>query len=248
MLVVPGAFVYIHIPKTGGTFVRAVLDDLFGPPIRVASEASKAEVLIRRFGRRRKPLAVGTHETMRARPEFSRALPSVACLRSPFDRYVSQFEFRWWTHDASAFPGLERLRGYPDVGFSDFLRYLNEDLRPARLPWSVGAGLGFQGAQLVHYLAEDEPSPLSSLPHAVNREDLTLLRTRDLNRDLYDFLEECGVGGMEARRVLERDPVLPPEGGRRGHADWRPHYSDADLEYIASQEGSLLDAFPEFMP
>ena len=130
MLVVPGVFVYVHIPKTGGTFVRAVLEDLFGAPIRVAPDASKGAVFVRRLARQSRSVAVGTHETIRACPEFARSLPRVACLRNPFDRYVSQFEFRWWTHDANAFPGLDRLRGYPNIQFSDFLRYLNEPFGP----------------------------------------------------------------------------------------------------------------------
>ena len=219
MLVVPGVFVYVHIPKTGGTFVRAVLEDLFGAPIRVAPDASKGAVFVRRLARQSRSVAVGTHETIRACPEFARSLPRVACLRNPFDRYVSQFEFRWWTHDANAFPGLDRLRGYPNIQFSDFLRYLNEALRPRRLPWAEGAGLGFQGAQLVHYLAEDEPSRGSSLEDVAGRTGLTLLRTQHLNQDVYEFLERHGVGGAEARRVLDWDPVLPPEGGRGGGAE-----------------------------
>jgi hypothetical protein len=103
-MILTDRFVYIHMPKTGGTFVTSVLERLHTP------NPTRLQRLLRHMQRRRglKTFAFvhrrygpllnvePKHGTCHDIPETHRHLPILSCMRGPYVWYVSQYEFSWW--------------------------------------------------------------------------------------------------------------------------------------------------------
>ena len=115
-MLITDQFVFLHMPKTGGTFVRHVLFRLH------AARAYPLKRFLGQTGRRRKLTQYvwlcaavviaklrfrdkyGRLEYQRPKhggwgkiPEPHRNKPVLATVRNPHDWYVSQYEFGWWS-------------------------------------------------------------------------------------------------------------------------------------------------------
>ena len=109
-MVITEKFVYIHMPKTGGTFVTSVLRRIHNysddsASNRYASAPWPLRAVMRRLQNRSassvspnswiidlEPKHGSCHEI----PERHRNRPILSTIRNPFDWYVSQYEFGWW--------------------------------------------------------------------------------------------------------------------------------------------------------
>ena len=116
-------FVYIHEPKTGGTFVTKMLSRLYEP----VKQTGGVERLLRRVLRCGKKQLIETnkHGTCSDIPESHRGKPILATIRNPYDRYVSQYEFAWWKRCPGSFGDVaeleERYSRFPILTFEDFI-------------------------------------------------------------------------------------------------------------------------------
>ena len=84
-MIITDKFVYVHHPKTGGTFVNSVLRQLYKVENNVPRERRYGE-----FAWRRK------HRPCRKIPEEHRGKLVLATVRNPYDWWVSAYEFGWW--------------------------------------------------------------------------------------------------------------------------------------------------------
>src|SRR5687767_6163093 len=103
-------FVYIHQPKTGGTFVSHVLSRVYG-------------------GREGGFVDVEKHAACSEVPEEHRGKPIISNLRNPYERYVSQYRFGWWRMHPDLYCGIEEMRElyphYPEISFAEFVHLAN---------------------------------------------------------------------------------------------------------------------------
>jgi hypothetical protein len=150
-MVITDKFVYIHMPKTGGTFVTSVLERLHELPdpslIRSDSVRSFLTSLLRRLqaGAMNSESIYGQitnmepkHGTCHDIPEQHRDKPVLSNMRNPYDWYVSQFEFSWWKRTfmyhpeeyptpagfaiEQVLPEFEREHPhFPNISFSEFV-------------------------------------------------------------------------------------------------------------------------------
>ncbi len=105
-------FVFIHQPKTGGTFVTRVLYRLLGDPLDPTDPSA--------------PIAeINKHGTCREIPASHRGIPILAAVRNPFERYVSQYEFAWWKRDLPPWVDVDTVRAryphFPNLSFEEFI-------------------------------------------------------------------------------------------------------------------------------
>lgn len=149
-MVVTEKFVYIHMPKTGGTFVTTVLECLHRrvQPARkrrtqvqrVVHSVSKRTGIRREHAQLYGPLLdlEPKHGTCHDIPSRLRHLPIFSTIRNPYDWYVSQYEFGWWKRTFLYQPELnptpvgeamERVLPsfiqdhptFPEIGFESFM-------------------------------------------------------------------------------------------------------------------------------
>jgi hypothetical protein len=171
-------FVYIHEPKTGGTFVTYALTQLHGGvtavrPSRFLGETTRLRfpTACYRFERRRAlrsatshgrgkygPLySWNDHGTCSEIPRMFRSRQLLATVRNPFQTYVSGYLFGWWKRPEYLslyrrtirdFP--ERYSSFPDLSFREYMELMHASwTAPGNRDLYSGKGVGFQSERFI---------------------------------------------------------------------------------------------------
>jgi hypothetical protein len=246
MLVTPD-FVFVHMPKTGGSFVVRMLRSIYG--------AAAVET-----GRK--------HATCEEIPVSERGKPIVSVARSPWDRYISQYHYGWWkTHPqeyCDPAPILAAHPSYPDVDFRSFVSIANRYFVNAHRGTSSGfdnaryAGedaLGWHTEQFVRFYCNNPREAFASIGpetlatgHIPDFEfPVRFLRTESLNRDLDALLGEYGMGDEARAQVRVHAPVLPDDAFEPREIRPTEDYYDLDLRtWLLRREAFLFARFPDY--
>ena len=268
-MILTDQFVYLHFPKTGGTFVTSMLARLYEGRSSIAKRWISRKRASGWAGRKYKRLVdrgaygyldVLKHGTCREIPESHRDKPVIACVRNPYDRQVSQYEFRWWARfpDSLGDPDVlrQKMPHFPDLSFDDYMELVRTEFRPdlenPSDPEERRAGM--QTKQIVDGFFHEPERVLKELDddyigRGAWREDMIdvrFLHTDNLNRELHDTLVDFGFEPAETAFILESEKVLPPEGGRRPEQTWERYYSPETKRRFRESERLLFAMFPEF--
>lgn len=246
MLITPD-FVFIHMPKTGGTFITEMLRLVYG--------AHAVET-----GRK--------HATCDEIPAADREKPILSVIRSPFDRYVSQYHYGWWKTHPQEYcdPALVRQHypAYPQVGFDDFVKVANRffvnvhrgvanGYESPHLPPDLA--LGWHSEQFIRFFCRDLHRAFASITERdLQRGSLDafgypveFLRTETLNADLADYLQRYDVDTELLDKVRGHRRVMPDQAHEtraRPHA--RDYYDRALRDFVMRKEAFLFNRFPEY--
>lgn len=257
-MIITDHFVFLHLPKTGGTFVSEVLHEVYATRptwwSTCVSLFRKGHHFRTRYGS-----FVHCHPWHGTREEIPpgyRDRPLLSCLRPPLERYVSIYEFGWWKRP-------ELLNGYrknvehfetrfptfPNLSFRDFLHLLHECRVPQ--PWRHFEDPDCPGLhtwQTLRQLARKPhdwtktPSPSFEQIVAELR-DIHFLKTESLNEDLFDFLAEKGLSDLAFIRNKPR--VLPGGRGRNPNSDWESYYDPQLKTLMETKDRGLIEFYSE---
>lgn len=226
-------FLFLHLPKAGGSFVTRHLLRIFPQARNFDKHGFRCQI-----------------------PPDCRDLPLVGCLRSPYDWYVSCYEFRWWVAHVESLPGVERHPRYPNLTFEDFLRLGNRQWWRRYHP-ELGAcpPVGQCTGALINWFGKAPKRFLrGALVRAPTVEQFSrqiagvrLLRTARLGCELAEYLRRYGVP-EERLAALEKAPkVRPgPEKTHRCNEDWQTYYTPALKRHVRRQDSLMFELFPEF--
>jgi hypothetical protein len=122
------SFVFIHIPKTGGTFVTTVLEKVYKEEApRANTWPSPIKGGVNRFRALRGAhfCEIRKHDGCEAIPRRDRKKEILAVVRQPHDWWVSRYEFGWWKDHPELFGFgsdlYKRSASFPELTFPDFL-------------------------------------------------------------------------------------------------------------------------------
>jgi hypothetical protein len=247
-VIITDRFVYIHMPKTGGTFVTEMLRHLYG--LRGSPNPWRRtywKLTIKNY------TSLNKHGTCSQIPREYGHLPIVGCVRNPFDRYVSTYAFEWWRMYPEQYPGLLEHPNYPDLNFEEYVRLANEKWLDRENPGvQVDSTLGWQTAQFVSWYCNEPAEVLRSVAgRSPTVEDVQrslsperFLNTHRLNQELHDYLRDKGFEEARLSFILESPKILPPGVGRRDN--WEKYYTPELKAFVEQRERILFDLFPEF--
>ncbi|MBO9882042.1 hypothetical protein [Xanthomonas sp. D-109] len=246
MLITPD-FVFIHMPKTGGTFITEMLRRAYGP--RAVETGRK-------------------HGTCDEIPDADRGKPILSVMRSPFDRYVSQYHYGWWKTHPQEYCDPARIQqefpAYPQVGFGEFVAIANRFFVNVHRGMASGydtpklpaeRAIGWHTEQFIRFFCRDPKRVFAGIVdqdldrgHLQAHEyPVEFLRTETLNDDLADYLERLGADAALSRRVRQHDRIMPDqahEARARPHA--RDYFDDRLRDFVARKEAFLFNRFPEY--
>lgn len=253
-------FLFIHLPKTGGTFVTHTLRSLL-----LRSKLSRKIHSARRAWGLKIPGYPYRYEELpkhsmrrHIRPEDAEKIV-LTCVRNPLDLYVSHFKFNWWRQnrdrwfsDAGA---VEQVFGpIDDLDFNGFVRATQQfsSWRVQKQQHAPDKELpGRMSLEWVHYFCDSPEAILAAYPD-LNRvidlvkEQLTgvrVLRMENLNDDLADFLADHGFDDQQVAHVRNHPKVFPGRRTRSDNDDHLSYYDDALLEDAGRWESILLHVF-----
>jgi hypothetical protein len=238
-------FVYIHHPKTGGTFVTHVLSRLYGD----------------------RQMDVEKHATCNDIPEEHRGKPIISAFRNPYDRYVSQYRFAWWKLHPDQYCGEEAMRAlyphYPDLSFAEFVHlanalfvnchmgrptgFVNRNFPPGRGPgWQTEQFVRFYFREPREVFARLDENSLDSGAFRKDMYDVRFLPVERLNQSLYELLLGLGHSPEEIAFVRSAEKVFPVEGGRDLEDRWQDYYTPEIRDSVRTRERLLFELFPQF--
>lgn len=238
-------FVYIHQPKTGGTFVTEILS-------RVYREGF---------------VDTDKHATCSEIPAEHRDKPIISCLRNPYERYVSQYRFGWWRMHPDLYCGAEEMRQlyphWPDISFGEFVHMANTkflncyERRPTGFVnrnFSPGRELGWHTEQFVRYYFRNAQEAYARLDEAAlesgdfqrDMYPVRFLQVERLNESLYELLVEFGHSPAAIGFIRTAEKIFPVEGGRAPGDRWQGYYTPEIRQFIRTRERLLFDLFPQF--
>lgn len=232
-------FVYVHEPKTGGTFVTSALLRLHGIRWRLWTHAISTlkPQLVYETPYGRLIYDNNKHGTCREIPLVHRSKPVLATIRNPYDLLVSQYEFGWWKRREIVkylrrVPGFaEDYSRFPNLSFAEFVRLMNAAFgaREARsgepLGWCTTQFIKFYFEQpdKVFELIDDEYISTGEYKSAMF--DLHFLRTNELNKGLHGFLLQHGYAEENLRFIFDMQRVLPLGKGRSDAQRWEKYFN-----------------------
>lgn len=247
-------FVYIHLPKTGGTFVTSVLErlkDLLGA--RVPWHYSPRTAFIP------SPLK---HGGARDIPRRDRAKPVLTTIRNPYDMYVSEYEFGWWKRKEYPRYFRRRVRGfrelypdYPDLTFERFLRLWNHAFcrgrhkdfdAPGTVGWLTHNFIEFYLPKPRPVLRDLDDATLSAEGLRARMGDVRFLHTENLNEELHGFLLGCGYPEQALAFILELGKIVPEGSGRTDDQRWQDYYPPELKARVRARDRVLFELFPEY--
>jgi len=244
-------FVYIHLPKTGGTFVESVLTRLYS-----------------HYADPNSFFSVNKHGSCREIPREFQGVPILTSVRNPYDWYVSNYRFAWWKRNPIMFRHIDKTRkkstGYPDVSFEGFLDIFNDGfvapnsfaLDQTEMPNCTGQKqIGYFTWLFVHFYCKQPQKVLVNLneEYIENKRvfddvyDVHFVRTDKLNRSLHDFLIRVGWNPTHVEFILHEKKIRPeanmvvPE-----IADSRSLYSPNLKQYVRNRDRLIFKAFLDF--
>jgi hypothetical protein len=254
-LFITADFVYVHVPKTGGTFVSTALqrwcDSTGRDYIDTAAPTGRATMGAR-----------DQHGAVCDLPRRHRNKPVLFCVRNPFEYYVSLYDFGWWHSRPEDEFDVERISqrfpSYPHLTFSEFVHAINDWHLWPKSDRQLGRfveehGIGLLTWKLITLLSLEPASVFADFAAFLERPfasrcfpELHALRTHCLSGDLIGFISGLGVASEETAFINNLGRIYPAEGGRRPDSHWRPYYDSALVGLVRRAERAVFARWHEF--
>lgn len=264
-MVITNDFVFIHVPKNGGTFItkcilelydkttdknrkRNIIDRLYYHLSRENTNYSnhyKSEAL-EDLGIKR----VTQHQGCDEIPFKHKQKPIVSILRNPFDRYVSIYKFDWWgKHIAVSEKILNRnFPNFPNLSFKKYMDLLF-NYKFSLFKERIGTNLDV-GVYTFYYIKHFAKNYMDLLKNVQDISQLTdddfydvnFLHTEKINLELYEFLEKTGWPEKRIKFILTKGKV----NASRASNSYRQYYDEELIDLIMEKDAFLFKRHPEY--
>lgn len=262
-MIITDKFVYIHKPKTGGSFVTDALLQLYGGKWNLFVHARLALMKYLHFKNKigRLTFTANKHGGCLQIPEGHREKQIVSTIRNPYDYYVSQYEFGWWKRKEwhkyyKSFEGFStRFPAFPNLDFKEFMELMTMVFNPApHQNFNNHASIGRCSVEFINDCFYHPTQVLQKLSeeYVVSekyKEDMFpvhFIFTHKLNSQLHDFLLQQGYAEENIAFIISKKKVLPQGKGRSKSQHWRKYYTPELQQLVRKKDWFLFALFPEF--
>ena len=226
-MVVTDKFVFVHLPRSGGTFVSGVISKFF---------PSAQEI--------------GHHLPREFLPKEYAHLPVFGTVRNPWEFYVSLYHYVWpkdassilasWMSENGRLGFKGSIRNILNLGANDKRLDVLIDMLPDEVDYSRthipnvnkdtmrrvrGAGVGYYTFRFNQMFG--------------NTDDMFFCRLETLRQDLVSFFERIGAATDELRAyVLDSERVNAAE-----HLHYSTYYTPELAELVSIRDQQLIEKF-----
>jgi hypothetical protein len=257
-LIITDKFVFLHFPKTGGLFVTDILHKVhkkktlrylfFKPPMY-------QELMLPNVKRIYDSNIYNQHGTYDQIPEEHRSKTIISCVRNPFDRYVSTYEFRQWTKRKP--DEMEKIiklyPEFPDLTFEQYLKFANVfDIANRTYSPLLRLDVGMITYTFIQFFFKNpkriienlDESYLNSNEYKRDMAEVFFLHSENLNSELRDFLLRLNYRRRDLFFInaAERKNVTV----NRIEKKWRKYYTKDMFDFVKFKERFILRLFPEY--
>lgn len=266
-MLVTDDFVMINFPKTGSSFVRHVVKQIYEAKEtkwkrfwreRISGPDPLQELILPKIDLAAHQDIEDQHGTYRQIPTQYRNRSVTSVTRNPLDRYVSAYLFRWWhrTPPASEAEISAAFPSWPDLSFEEYFRMIHRFSLRNQLNGVVPKiSLGLQTVQFLRFYFPDPYELLSRIDEDwIDRDcwrdempEISFLHQENLGSELKDFLASKRVKSRWLSIIDEAKPVNVTERAADQN-DFRSFYSDDFLGEVIANDRLLFRIFPEYLP
>mgnify|MGYP006424827491 CR=1 FL=1 len=260
-------FIFIHMPKNVGSFVEEVLRKIYG-------RQDTTEKLYRKFAapmiakiENREPhcfRAVPFQLIMRGYAEalihgHCYSLPEkyahrklLAVLRDPLDRYISEYEFRWWSFSGRKHPQHDKIIAeYPhwphEHSFSEEIEIRHRFHTQWQMNLCPSDRVGIQTEHFIRFFCREPRALLAKGGKLTLKEvcnalyPVHFLNMENVNSELASFLKIQGCSQQQCAIAEEHQKVLPAGRGRAKHGDIDDYFTAEMRERVENRETLLTN-------
>ena len=257
-MIVTEKFVFIHLPKTGGTFAQKMIQDSYRglnltDYFKKMLGVIQCKKLVLKSKRRNRFRKVGQHGGANHIPAKHQSKDIVSIMRNPFTRYVSQYEFRWWQSHPDITPeySYADVPGFPDLTFKEFHDHFQKVVEllngnPIPIP------IGYQTFQFITFYFKNPANVFSKInrdyiisgEYHQDMHDVEFIHTEDLNNELYGLLERYGFEEYRIKNIVGARKVFPTQGGKDDDHDLTKYYTKEMVQQVLQQDELIFEHFP----
>lgn len=249
-MIITDEFVFLHVPKTAGSFVAKAIVQLYE-----ATNRPFEEYKVGRFALK-DPNALSKHGFRHSLPERVKHLPILISVRNPFTHYISIYRFRWWyDHPNTMFKDevmKARYPHYPEISFAEFLE--------ASMDWACSpkhdaalmakADIGRLTRDYLHYCFEDGDAMAQKLANNDSLsplQNIHIIHTEQVNQELYDFLYKvAGHDPADLAFILDAARENVTKAGKTEKNHIAEFYTPALRKLLLQKERVVFSLFPEY--
>jgi hypothetical protein len=256
-------FVYVHEPKTGGTFVTTMLFTLYN--LKWTRLTHLRNILFKEVRAKNKYGYLihsdNKHGGCQEIPLLQQGKKILATIRNPYDMYVSQYEFGWWKRKEfmkyyQAVPEFKKNHPhFPDITFAEYVYLSNAAFGKYFNNQPTTADIGLRTREFVNFYCKNPSGVFARITndhsctlqkYASDLHDIYFIRTDQLNQGLYHFLLQMGYAHEDISFILNHGKVLPQGKGRSAEQKWEKYYTPELKAFVREKERVLFTLFPEF--
>jgi hypothetical protein len=254
-VIITDKFVFLHYPKTGGSFVTEILKKVHAKKARFRNRPMCQELMMPNLKRIHGAHVYHPHGTYEQIPEEHKAKSIVSCIRNPFDRYVSTYEYQNWLqwHPSQMEEIMKQYPDFPELSFERYLSFINRfDIKSRihhdRLRIDIGM-ITYSFLQFFfkepHRIIEGlDENYLNSNEYKNDMPEIVFIRSENLNLDLYHVLLKFGYRKKDISFIMEERKVNVTK--RRRDKRWQEYYCKDLYDYVKFKERFILRLFPEY--
>ncbi len=254
-MVVTDSFVLINYPKTGSTFARAVLREIYAlqladrsllrkitDGVHVTSKPFFEELMLPNIKVKHVKRPRDQHGCFCQIPDKYRDKKITTIIRNPYSRFMSAYTYKWW----QKYPPLQaellekNFPNFPDLSLDEYVDLMQMAMIHGRLEGKNIEGVGDQTVQFIQMFFKQPESVLSSLSQAyINSEkpfddiaDIHFIQQENLNNQLAELLTEHGYAKKYSDYARSKERVNVTESSQDRAKMWTPKA----LNYIEKNE------------
>ncbi len=268
-MIITKKFVFIHLPKTGGTFVSSQLENIYNKRVKNKSYIGKVifRVQNKYFIREFKKIIIqdnipnisgiyGQHGGCSQIPSVYKHLPVLSTMRNPFDRYISLYKFKWWVREpiVNSKEIKKSFAKYPNLDFKEYYELSNTLFLQKQLQELYNNNIGLLSWQFIRFFFKDPYEIIKDkdLPY-YSKEKLESLMykvyfiySENLNKELYVFLKDKKFKEKEITHILNADKIFPKNSIRTVDDTVDKYINPKMKDIILEKERILFTLFPQY--
>lgn len=226
-MLITNHFVVLNFPKTGSSFVREVIKEIYNKrlnktliervliKLQIKERDFIKEILMPRFGI---PDDKDQHGNYFQIPEKYRNKKIVAVIRNPYLRFESQYKFKWWAKNTSTDADcLNKFPSFPNLSIDDYFEFQLSQVSVQKELFGIPQNLNI-GYQTIRFIYMFFKNPAEIFPKLTNNyfesgsylndiAEVKFLRQENLNEELAMFLSNYNFSKYELDFVRQYKKV-----------------------------------------
>lgn len=259
-MIITEKFVFIHLPKTGGTFAQKMIQNAYTNLNTIDRVKRKlglisCEKIDIKRNKKNSPRVIGQHGSVHLIPLEHQKKDIVSIYRSPYTKYISQYEFKWWqrhpnvTYDYS----YESHPKFPNLTFKDHYKNLDNIIIQLNENKKPNIPIGFQTFQFIRYYFKNPEFILKNLTESYIENDeylndiypIKFIFNENLNKDLYQLLKQYGYQKYRISNINKAERIYPEGIGKKEH-NLNKYYDKQLLNEIYEKDYLIFKFFKQY--